>query len=64
MPVLTQMIHLKSPFNRMRLRHDLWKKKYPDRKPISATPYEGVENLRPETQRMVDAFLASKKGKP
>jgi arylsulfatase len=51
-------------FSSMLKRHMAWKKKYPDRKPISATPYEGVENLRPETQRMVDAFLASKKGKP
>ena len=51
-------------FSSMLKRHMGWKKKYPDRKPISATPYEGVENLRPETQRMVDAFLASRKGKP
>ncbi len=28
-PMLVNLIHLKSPFNRMRLRHELWKKKYP-----------------------------------
>ncbi|MEP5566459.1 MAG: sulfatase-like hydrolase/transferase [Halioglobus sp.] len=48
-------------FSSMLKRHKGLKKKYPDRKPITATPYEGVENLRPETQRMVDAFLSSKK---
>jgi len=37
------------------------KKKYPDRKPTYATPYEGIENLRPETLEMVEAFKASKK---
>ena len=34
MPVLTQMIHLKSPFNRMRVRHQLWKARYPDSKEV------------------------------
>ena len=29
-PMLVNLIHLKSPFNRMRFRHELWKKKYPD----------------------------------
>ena len=36
------------------------KKKYPDRSATYATPYEGIENLRPETQQLVDAFKASK----
>jgi hypothetical protein len=26
-------------------------------------PYEGIENLRPETQALVDAFLAGKSKK-
>jgi arylsulfatase len=38
------------------------KKKYPDRKPINAIPYQGIENLRPETVKMVEAFKAAKKG--
>ena len=44
MPVLTQMIHLKSPFNRMKLRHDLWKRKYPDSKEKHGIPWTGVSN--------------------
>ena len=49
-------------FGGMLKRHMAMKKKYPDRKPTYATPYEGIETLRPETQRMVDAFKASKIG--
>jgi arylsulfatase len=44
-------------------RHMAMKKQYPDRKTTYATPYEGIENLRPETQQLVDAFLASKSKK-
>ena len=44
MPVLTQMIHLKSPFNRMKIRHDLWKRKYPDSKEKHGIPWTGVSN--------------------
>ena len=44
MPVLTQMIHLKSPFNRMKIRHDLWKRKYPDSKEKHGSPWTGVSN--------------------
>ena len=44
MPVLTQMIHLKSPFNRMLLRHELWKDKYPDSKEVHGVPWTGVSN--------------------
>ena len=50
-------------FGAMLKRHMGFKKKYPDRKPTYAVPYEGIENLRPETQRMVDAFKASKSNK-
>lgn len=28
--MLVNLIHLKSLFNRMKLRHDLWKERYPD----------------------------------
>ena len=47
-------------FGGMLKRHMATKKKYPDRKPTYATPYEGIENLRPETLQMVKAFKASK----
>jgi arylsulfatase len=44
MPLLAPMIHLKRPFNRMKLRHDLWKKKYPDSKEVHGIPWTGIAN--------------------
>jgi arylsulfatase A-like enzyme len=38
-------------------RHMARKEKYPDTPPAYGTPYEGIENLRPETKAAVDAFL-------
>jgi arylsulfatase len=43
-------------------RHKAFKQKYPDREPGQDVPYGGIENLRPETRSMVEAFLASKPG--
>ncbi len=37
-------------------RHMINKKKYPDTPPIHDKPYEGIESLRPETQKLLDAF--------
>jgi arylsulfatase len=39
------------------------RQKYPDREPVHGVHYEGIENLRPETQDLVKAFLAGKAGK-
>jgi arylsulfatase len=39
-------------------RHIAYKKKYPDRPPTFGIPYEGIEDLRPETQQIVKIFLA------
>ena len=52
MPVLTQMIHLKSPFNRMKLRHDLWKRKYPDSKEKHGIPWTGVSNASQDVKNL------------
>ena len=43
-PMLTNLIHLKRPFNRMRLRHDLWKERYPDRPEVHGIPWTGIAN--------------------
>jgi arylsulfatase len=43
-PMLTNLIHLKRPFNRMMLRHKLWKKKYPDSKEKHGIPWTGIAN--------------------
>ena len=38
-------------------RHKLRKKKYPDEPAARGRPYEGIENLRPESVAAVEAFL-------
>ena len=48
------------PFSTMIKRHLGLKKQYPDREVTTGTPYEGIENLRPESQALVDSFLAGK----
>ncbi|MEP4486824.1 MAG: sulfatase-like hydrolase/transferase [Halioglobus sp.] len=39
-------------------RHMALKQKYPDRPMTTGIPYGGIENLRPETQYMLEIFLA------
>jgi arylsulfatase len=47
-PMLAPLIHLKRPFNRMVLRHELWKKKYPDSHEKHGIPWTGVANASDE----------------
>ena len=47
------------PFVAMLKRHMGMKQKFPDREPGRDVPYGGIENLRPETQAMVDRMAAS-----
>ncbi|WP_420337684.1 sulfatase-like hydrolase/transferase [Roseibium sp.] len=44
-------------FVRILGRHLARKEKYPDTGPARGVPYEGIENIRPETQAAVEAFL-------
>lgn len=44
-------------FVRILERHMARKQKYPDAPPAYGVPYEGIENLRPETQAAVEAFM-------
>jgi arylsulfatase len=60
-PMLANLIHLKSPFNRMRLRHMLWKEKYPDAPEKHGIPWtgfdnpgEGIENLHRPKMNLKD----------
>ncbi len=39
-------------------RHMAYKMKYPDKPPTMGVPYQGIEDLRPETQQLVNIFLA------
>jgi hypothetical protein len=44
-------------FGRIIQRHMMRKQKYPDEGPALGRPYDGVENLRPESKAAVEAFL-------
>jgi len=44
-------------FVRVIKRHKLRKEKYPDEPAARGRPYEGIENLRPESVAAVEAFL-------
>ena len=45
-------------------RHMAMKQHYPDTPPAFGRPYDGVENLRPETRAAVEAFLAGQPQRP
>jgi len=53
-PMLVNLIHLKRPFNRMRLRHELWKEKYPDSTDAYGIPWRGLSNPTPEVQALAN----------
>ena len=44
-------------FGRIFKRHMMRKQKYPDEPPAFGMPYDGIENIRPETKAAVEAFL-------
>lgn len=44
-------------FVRIIQRHMMRKQKYPDEGPATGRPYDGIENLRPETKAAVEAFI-------
>jgi len=50
-------------FANMVKRHMAYKQKYPDRPPTYGTPYEGIEDLRPETQEVLRVFALGRPGK-
>jgi len=50
-------------FLAMAKRHLAKKMKYPDRKGTYGAPYGGIENLRPETKKMLEIFMQSLPGK-
>ena len=53
-PMLIPLIHTQGQFNRMRVRHELMKNKYPDKKKAYGIPYTGLSNARPETRAIFD----------
>ena len=54
-PIVVGGFHMKEPFKRMRARHELWKKKYPDGRLHHGPAYTGISNARPETLGAVQA---------
>jgi len=44
-------------FAAMIKRHKALKLKYPDRPAVHDVPYQGIENLRPETKKLLESFL-------
>jgi len=43
-PLMLNLIHLKQPFARMKIRHELWKKNYPDTPEKHGIPFTGIAN--------------------
>lgn len=56
-PMLVNLIHLKSPFNRMRLRHELWIKKYPNSTEKHGIPWTGIDNATPEVEALAKPYV-------
>jgi arylsulfatase len=48
-------------FPDMRERHMALKKKFPDRTETRAEPYEGIANLRPETEALLEYYYSARK---
>jgi len=49
---LVPLLHTNSSFNKMRKRHQIWKREYPDRDAASGPAFTGLEDPRPETARL------------
>jgi arylsulfatase len=60
-PLKVQGMWTVAYFGDMKERHMAFKKKYPDRPETSGVPYEGIENLRPETQVLLKAYFDARK---
>ena len=60
-PLMLQLIHLKRPFNRMRLRHELWKEKYPDSPELHGLPWTGIANASAEVKALAHPQIDRKK---
>ena len=56
-PLRTGGVWSGTPFVRMQAQHLRLKDKYPDWEPAKGMPYEDVENMRPETKKMVETWL-------
>ncbi len=51
-PLMANVFHLQEAFNRMKIRHELWMKKFPNRPAAVGPAYTGLSNARPETKAL------------
>ena len=63
-PKLIPLIWTSGQFDRMLIRHMLWKEKYPDKDKARAVPFTGIENARPETLAIGDTLEQLRKELP
>jgi arylsulfatase len=63
-PQLVPLIHTQGQFNRMRARHELFKKKYPDVPNGHGIPYTGLSNARPETKAIAERVKKNMENMP
>jgi arylsulfatase len=55
-PKLASLIYQSGQWDRMLIRHTLWKEKYPDKQKARGIPFTGIENARPETKAIGETF--------
>lgn len=48
-PLVINLLHFKEPFRRMRARHEMWIRKYPNMPAATGPAYTDIVNARPET---------------
>ena len=60
-PMMVNMLHVNEAFNRMRKRHELWKKKYPDSSRAHGPAFTGLANARQETKALAKPQVDLKK---
>jgi len=59
---MIEQFHVKSMFNRQRQRHEFWMQKYPNRPDATPGPaLTGIDNVRPETEKIYTAPVDPKK---
>ena len=59
--MLVNLIHLKAPFAKMLMRHNLWKRKFPDSKERHGIPWTGIENASPALKALANPYMDKSK---
>ena len=62
--MLVPLIHTQGQFDRMRVRHELMKKKYPDVDNAKGIPLTGLSNARPETKAIAETIKRTLEAMP